>query len=230
MLELKVNSDDAGYGWLWDYLHDGRVWDDMTTFTVSTDPKTSVHGSFTVANDVAVFFRFKGTLCHVTSSAPPNRYKQLTVKCVLISFLRSYEAYSLLQHRFFTRKHQVVKDLMAAAYEHHLAKPTKSREESEKTSTKYVPDSSYHRSWMASYDSIEKRPSATIAPDGLKEGIVEDIKTFLAAKDQYVAMGLPHCRRYLIYGPPGAGKMTAIYAVAAELGKNMYRLNVDLSS
>lgn len=119
---------------------------------------------------------------------------------------------------------------MTVAHEHHLAKPTKSAEEPKKTLTKYIPDSSYHSRWNASYDTIEQRPSATIAPDGLREAIVEDMKTFLGAKDQYAAMGLPHCRRYLLYGPTGAGKMTAIYSVAAELGKNIYRLNVDLSS
>lgn len=44
---------------------------------------------------------------------------------------------------------------------------------------------------------------------------------FLASRDWYAERGLPYRRGYLLYGPPGCGKSSFIFALAGHLGLNI---------
>lgn len=124
---------------------------------------------------------------------------------------------------------------MAAVYDYHLSlqeKPAQDETPSktvEVTLNKYTPSTYYEGSWNVTEETIERRTTSMIIPDGAKEALIKDIEDFAAAKASHVDMGLPHRRRYLLHGPAGTGKMTTIYAVAAELRKNVYRISPDFS-
>lgn len=89
----------------------------------------------------------------------------------------------------------------------------------------YVPK---HVQWEEFGAAKRKRPltSVTLA-DGVKEGILEDVRHFLGARNWYLDRGIPYRRGYLLYGPPGTGKSSFIQALAGELNFNIAMLNLS---
>lgn len=54
----------------------------------------------------------------------------------------------------------------------------------------------------------KKRPLETIIlKDGVKDGLIQDVKDFFASREWYRERGIPYRRGYLLHGPPG----TVIY-------------------
>lgn len=71
-----------------------------------------------------------------------------------------------------------------------------------------------------------KRPLSTVyLDDGLKQRVIDDLKTFLARRRWYADRGIPWRRGYLFEGPPGTGKSTFIFALASLLEKPVYIVN-----
>lgn len=67
--------------------------------------------------------------------------------------------------------------------------------------------------------SEERRALASVVlASGVKEDLVADIAQFLASRDWYRSVGVPYRRGYLLHGPPGTGKSSAIKAVASHFG------------
>lgn len=82
--------------------------------------------------------------------------------------------------------------------------------------------------WKPFGDPKRKRPlSSVVLEDGVKERIVEDIRSFIEARTWYLDRGIPYRRGYLLYGPPGTGKSSFIQALAGELDFNIALLNVS---
>ena len=76
-----------------------------------------------------------------------------------------------------------------------------------------------------------ERPVATlVADDDRIARLVDDLRRFLASRDWYVARGVPWRRGYLLHGPPGTGKSSAIRAVATELGVGIGTLDLGRAS
>ncbi|KAF8656120.1 hypothetical protein AX16_002758 [Volvariella volvacea WC 439] len=70
-----------------------------------------------------------------------------------------------------------------------------------------------------------RRPLSSVAlPDGMLDSLVQDARRFLDSEDWYAKIGVPYRRGYLLYGPPGAGKTSTIYALAGELNLEIYTL------
>ncbi|KAJ4290719.1 Complex III assembly protein translocase and chaperone [Collariella sp. IMI 366227] len=73
-----------------------------------------------------------------------------------------------------------------------------------------------------------KRPlGSVILDDGVKEGLVGDVKEFLKAQSWYTERGVPYRRGYLLYGPPGTGKTSFIQALAGELDYSVAMINLS---
>ncbi|KAF9473951.1 P-loop containing nucleoside triphosphate hydrolase protein [Pholiota conissans] len=73
----------------------------------------------------------------------------------------------------------------------------------------------------------QRRPlSSIILQEGVIHSLVQDAREFLQSEDWYVKAGIPHRRGYLLHGPPGTGKSSTIYAVAGELGLEIYSLSL----
>jgi chaperone BCS1 len=73
-----------------------------------------------------------------------------------------------------------------------------------------------------------RRPLESIVlPDGLLGSLVQDVKDFLQTENWYMRAGIPYRRGYLLYGPPGTGKTSTIYALAGELGLEIYTISLS---
>ncbi|HEY0155473.1 MAG TPA: AAA family ATPase [Longimicrobium sp.] len=70
---------------------------------------------------------------------------------------------------------------------------------------------------------VRPRPlSSVFLPKGELERLVADATEFLAAESWYSERGIPWRRAYLLEGLPGAGKTSAIGALAGHLGMDLY--------
>jgi len=82
--------------------------------------------------------------------------------------------------------------------------------------------------WAALGEPRRKRPLGSVVLDeGVKEGIVDDVKDFLGRQSWYVDRGIPYRRGYLLYGPPGSGKTSFIQALAGELDYSVAMINLS---
>lgn len=82
--------------------------------------------------------------------------------------------------------------------------------------------------WAPLGEPRKKRPlGSVILDEGVKEGIVEDVKDFLSRQAWYVDRGIPYRRGYLLYGPPGSGKSSFIQALAGELDYSVAMINLS---
>lgn len=82
--------------------------------------------------------------------------------------------------------------------------------------------------WAPLGEPRKKRPlGSVILDDGVKEGIVNDVKDFLSMQEWYVDRGIPYRRGYLLYGPPGSGKSSFIQALAGELDYSVAMINLS---
>ncbi|KAJ2926105.1 hypothetical protein H1R20_g10992, partial [Candolleomyces eurysporus] len=65
-----------------------------------------------------------------------------------------------------------------------------------------------------------------ILEDGVLDSIIRDAREFIAMEEWYADAGIPHRRGYLLHGPPGTGKSSTIYALAGELGMEIYSVSL----
>jgi chaperone BCS1 len=60
-----------------------------------------------------------------------------------------------------------------------------------------------------------KRPlNSVILDKGIMENLINDVDRFVSRPKWYIDRGIPYRRGYLLYGPPGSGKTSAIMALA----------------
>ncbi|KZP28813.1 AAA-domain-containing protein [Athelia psychrophila] len=88
---------------------------------------------------------------------------------------------------------------------------------------------SYGHVWSNVKQKPRRPLDTVILEDGMAESIVKDAMEFLQMEDYYVEAGIPHRRGYLLHGPPGVGKTSTIYAMAGELGLEIYSLSLASS-
>ena len=82
--------------------------------------------------------------------------------------------------------------------------------------------------WKKFGEPKRKRPlDSVVLEEGVKERIVDDLKSFLDTRTWYLDRGIPYRRGYLLYGPPGTGKSSFIQALAGSLDFNIAILNVS---
>lgn len=81
---------------------------------------------------------------------------------------------------------------------------------------------------MWSYLSkLPKRPLDTIdLPKEDLELITKDIDNFYKNKDEYIRLGIPWKRNYLLEGPPGTGKTSLIFSLASHFSLDVYIINL----
>ncbi|KAJ0161389.1 Mitochondrial chaperone BCS1 [Colletotrichum tanaceti] len=82
--------------------------------------------------------------------------------------------------------------------------------------------------WAPLGDPRKKRPlGSVILDEGVKEGIVDDVRDFLGRQQWYVDRGIPYRRGYLLFGPPGSGKSSFIQSLAGELDFSVAMVNLS---
>lgn len=75
--------------------------------------------------------------------------------------------------------------------------------------------------WRRRDDLPQRAPESVVLVEGQMERLQADLSRFLDQEVDYVRRGLPWHRGYLLHGPPGTGKTSAVRALA-------YHLNLDL--
>ena len=81
--------------------------------------------------------------------------------------------------------------------------------------------------WWQDAGPLPPRALGTVlADDDRIERLAADLSRFLGAREWYVARGVPWRRGYLLHGPPGTGKSSAIRALASELGLGVAMLDL----
>eukprot|EP00095_Tigriopus_kingsejongensis_P002343 maker-scaffold868_size86715-snap-gene-0.30 protein:Tk02343 transcript:maker-scaffold868_size86715-snap-gene-0.30-mRNA-1 annotation:"mitochondrial chaperone bcs1" len=71
---------------------------------------------------------------------------------------------------------------------------------------------------------------SVILEDNVCEHMVEDLTEFLQSSDWYKDRGIPYRRGYLLYGPPGCGKTSFIFALAGHFDHSLCVLNLSDSN
>jgi|688.fasta_scaffold17853_6 chaperone BCS1 len=84
--------------------------------------------------------------------------------------------------------------------------------------------------WMEQMKRLPRPLDSVILCNGLMEEMLEDARTFLARRDWYVQRGIPYRRGYLLHGPPGTGKSSAVVAIASALQMDIAILSLGDSS
>ncbi|CAN8099796.1 unnamed protein product [Discula destructiva] len=82
--------------------------------------------------------------------------------------------------------------------------------------------------WVPLGEARRKRPLGSVVLDeGVKEGLVADVRDFLERQEWYAERGIPYRRGYLLFGPPGSGKSSFIHALAGELNFGIATINLS---
>ena len=81
-------------------------------------------------------------------------------------------------------------------------------------------------SWN-SHPVIPRTLDSVILKKGDKERIVEDIDRFLSLRSDYLRIGIPWHRGYLLYGPPGTGKTSISLALSEHVGLAVFVLSLN---
>ena len=82
----------------------------------------------------------------------------------------------------------------------------------------------WHRSHYISCRDWE----SVILERNASDTILEDVTEFVSdeVKDWYRKHGMPYRRGYLFHGPPGTGTTSMISALASQLKRNVYKINI----
>ena len=78
-----------------------------------------------------------------------------------------------------------------------------------------------HRPDYSNWTQLKQRsprsPESVVLRAGQMEELIADARAFLAGRQWYLDRGIPYRRGYLLHGPPGTGKSSAVIAVASAL-------------
>ncbi len=84
-----------------------------------------------------------------------------------------------------------------------------------------------YTSWSATLERLPRPPESVVLRAGQIEDLIADVRRFLEQRTWYIERGVPYRRGYLLHGPPGTGKSSAVVAIASALGMDIAVLNLN---
>jgi mitochondrial chaperone BCS1 len=85
-------------------------------------------------------------------------------------------------------------------------------------------------SWSEQLTRLPRSPDSVILRAGLMEDLIADARSFLRRRAWYLDRGIPYRRGFLLHGPPGTGKSSAVLAIASALEMDIALLSLSGSS
>lgn len=82
-------------------------------------------------------------------------------------------------------------------------------------------------SWNEQTKRLPRPPESVVLAEGMMDDLLADVQRFLGGRAWYVQRGIPYRRGYLLHGPPGTGKSSAVVAVASALGMDIAVLSLN---
>lgn len=80
--------------------------------------------------------------------------------------------------------------------------------------------------------TVKRRPrpiESVILQKGMMEELIADMKLFRSREEWYIERGIPYRRGYLLSGPPGSGKSSAVVALASHFDMDIAIMNLNSS-
>jgi len=178
--------------------------DDRKTIPVYFSPAVGLHWMF-YANHLTLIYRNRR---ESTVSVSSNGHGQMPSEEITL--------------RFFTRNRELPRRFILEARDAVI--PADSN-----LGTAYATQSQYsgHATWEAVSRIPLRRPESVVLRAGLMEDLLGDLDRFIADEDWYHRCGVPYRRGYLLEGPPGSGKSSAVLAMAQHLGWDICTLSLE---
>lgn len=223
LVNVEISKQDPAYPWILAWLSQPRdtpgfIASRLTrVHNLSVSTTTSSRGAGGLGGPTnAHFFLQPGYGRHIVKHRGAfiavNREKHNTAN------MNTGEPHEIVQLTALWAHRHIFEDVFAEA--HRLA--AKANE------GKTVVYSARGMEWAPLGDPRKKRPlGSVILDEGVKEGIVADVRDFMSRQQWYVDRGIPYRRGYLLYGPPGSGKSSFIQSLAGELDFSVAMVNLS---
>lgn len=219
IVNVEISKKDPAYPWILAWLSQPREYTSflekrltrINKLAVTTATTTSPHGTTR-----ASFFLQPGYGRHIVKHKHAyiavNREKQSTSNLNTGEPHETVELTTLYAHR------HIFEDIFTEAREIAM----------QANEGKTIVYSVRNFDWVPLGEPKRKRPlSSVVLDEGIKEGIVGDVKDFLQRQQWYINRGIPYRRGYLLHGPPGSGKSSFIQALAGELDYSVAMVNLS---
>lgn len=210
LVDLEITSKDKSYDWFLEWMsrHPARS---SRNFSVETNYVEHDNGSITATFDLVPgpgrhLLKYSGAYIMVKRERSGR-----------LMDLRMGSPFETITLTTLYRDRQIFSKMLREA---------QSRAQT-KQQGKTVLYTSYGPEWRPFGLPRRKRSiESVVLADGVKEGLLDDMTSFLKSAQWYTDRGIPYRRGYLLYGPPGSGKTSVIQALAGHLDYNICILNL----
>ncbi|CAF1561553.1 unnamed protein product [Adineta ricciae] len=210
MITLEVPNNDISYSWLLQWIShqlrdSSRHLSARTTLVKNDDPSSRIQASYTFVPSVGThYFRYKG--------------KFIKVERTREQMINSGVPFESVQLTAFGQDRQIYIDMLEKARDAALLA-------NEGKTLVYSPTIN---EWRLFGHPRRKRPlNSVILDKGILQSLINDVEHFLSNPYWYIDRGIPYRRGYLLYGPPGSGKTSAIMALAGHFDLSISTLNLS---
>jgi len=221
----RFDEGDPTYEWIVLFLTEENVWRRSRDFTVNAknskrkwavnEPELEGSADYVPTYELPQLFRWRGYWVEVRRSGSGGRSA--------MAAQTGQAGGGVIFISIYTLKMKALSELVEEARERYKVT-------SRPNVTVHMADSPTYGPtfvWSNVKQKARRPLSSIILPDGVVASLIKDAQEFIDTEAWYVEAGIPHRRGYLLYGPPGTGKTSTIYALAGELGLEIYSLSLS---